>query len=236
MKKIAYLLGIMIGIIFIFGTLYFYLNWGLSVWSGHKEWVASYYTDINDTKTLAKSESFDTLAECKEWGNKQKSEDNEYQAAGFNCGRDCEYTDEVIVGGVRVKTYECKEVISSNDDEKAGPEEYRSSKGVLIEMYSPLKGETVKSPIDILGRVPGDWSFEASFPIELYDSKDNLITSSPASLQGDWMTKDQVLFSLILNFDIDKSEDNCKLVLRKDNPSGLSKYDDQLEIPINLSK
>ena len=60
-----------------------------------------------------------------------------------------------------------------------------------------------------------------------------IIAESFVTAQDEWMTKDFVRFKGTLNFS--KPElvyNNGSLILRKDNPSGLSQFDDALEIPI----
>lgn len=110
--------------------------------------------------------------------------------------------------------------------------EYISENGVKIEVVSPDSGETVTSPFVVEGRVPGSWSFEASFPIELFDENGNSLAIIPAQLQADWMTEELVEF--IATIEVAGYRGPATLVLRKDNPSGLTENDDFVEIPIVL--
>src|SRR5687767_3812783 len=43
---------------------------------------------------------------------------------------------------------------------------YLSKKSVSITVFSPESNEKVTSPLGIIGKVPGSWSFEASFPVK----------------------------------------------------------------------
>lgn len=110
--------------------------------------------------------------------------------------------------------------------------EYTSDKGVMIEVYTPLSDETVPNPLQIVGRVPGTWSFEASFPIELLDANGNTLAKEPAQLQGDWTTENLTPFTLFLDDFDQPAGSSGKLILHKDNPSGLAENDDSVTISI----
>jgi hypothetical protein len=110
---------------------------------------------------------------------------------------------------------------------------YTSAKGVKIKIYTPASGATVVNPIAVVGEVPGNWSFEASFPVVLKDSTGNVIVQTPAQLLGDWETTQLVPFSVKLVFSGSESGSGT-IVLQKDNPSGLSSNDDSISIPIKF--
>lgn len=108
----------------------------------------------------------------------------------------------------------------------------------LIEIYSPLPEGEISSPLKITGRARGNWFFEASFPVVLTDWDGRIIAEWHAQAQGEWMTEDFVPFEAVLEFESPYSpgdQDFMKrgaLILRKDNPSGLSEFDDALEITV----
>ena len=108
---------------------------------------------------------------------------------------------------------------------------YESRKGVTIKVYSPSNGAKVTSPLVIIGEVPGNWSFEASFPVILKDPNGNIIAKAPAQLLGDWMTTKLVPFSLKLPYTASMTG-NGSIILQKDNPSGLPQNDDSVMIPV----
>lgn len=112
-------------------------------------------------------------------------------------------------------------------------DKYTSKKGVAIKVYTPASSSTVTSPVVVMGEVPGNWSFEASFPVKLLDAKGNVVVSAPAQLLGDWMTDKPVPFTVKLTFS-NTPGGNGTLVLQKDNPSGIAANDDSVSIPINL--
>jgi hypothetical protein len=115
------------------------------------------------------------------------------------------------------------------------PSEYASSRGIRVTVETPQKGATVASPLDVAGQVPGSWSFEADFPIDVLDADRRTIGEGFATLKGDWMTEDDVDFAGTITFDPPRTESGF-LVLRRANPSGLRTNDDSVEIPIRFQR
>jgi hypothetical protein len=105
----------------------------------------------------------------------------------------------------------------------------------LIVVENPKAGEEISSPLFISGKARGFWFFEASFPIELVDENNNLVSSTIATAKGEWMTKAFVPFEAKLNFSNPKT-DKGFLIFRKDNPSGLKEHDDELRMPVVFKK
>lgn len=110
---------------------------------------------------------------------------------------------------------------------------YKSGKGVDITVYTPPSKGKVTSPVYVVGQVPGNWSFEAQFPIELRDSSGKVIAKTAAKLVGDWMTDSKVPFVARLEFTGPQSGSGT-VVLMKDNPSGQSSNDDSVSIPVEF--
>ena len=116
------------------------------------------------------------------------------------------------------------------------PTSTAGDKSDLIKVETPATLALVTSPLQITGLARGSWFFEASFPIRLEDDKGNLIASGIATALGEWMTSEFVPFSATLNFTISSSTSkNGKLILKKDNPSGLPEHDDALEIAVRFA-
>ena len=105
----------------------------------------------------------------------------------------------------------------------------------LIRISKPRPNGIVKNPMFIQGEARGYWFFEASFPAELYDDTGILLGTGIMQTQGEWMTEGFVRFLGILQFS-EPSTPFGTLILKKDNPSGLPEYDDELRIPIQFSE
>lgn len=104
----------------------------------------------------------------------------------------------------------------------------------LIRVTSPNLNARVSSPLLITGEARGYWYFEASFLIEIVDSKGNVLGKGIAQAKSEWMTENFVPFETSVTFTKPFTETRGKIILHKDNPSGLPEYDDFLEIPIKF--
>ncbi len=110
---------------------------------------------------------------------------------------------------------------------------YTSTKGVKIYIYFPRANTKTSSPLPVVGTVPGSWSFEASFPIRLEENNGKIIAQTNAHVLGNWMSTNLVIFSAQLTFPNQPSGDG-KLIIEKDNPSGLTQNSDYVSIPIRF--
>jgi hypothetical protein len=126
-------------------------------------------------------------------------------------------------------------VASGNGGENASVREFTSPKGVTVRLHDWAERQAVASPLAISGEIPGNWSFEASFPIVLLDPTGKIIGQTAASLDGEWMTSNYVPFTATLTFEAPSAGGSGILTLRKDNPSGLPENDDAIEIPVTFA-
>lgn len=107
-------------------------------------------------------------------------------------------------------------------------------KSDIIKVTSPTPNQKISSPLTLTGEARGLWYFEASFPAELLDKKGNVLWQGPIQAASDWMTENFVPFEAKMDFKVPAGETNGKLILHKDNPSGLPEKDDSIEIPISF--
>ena len=133
----------------------------------------------------------------------------------------------VILGGIAVYfiVFKPSEVlipnINGNELEKAD----------LIKTNNPRPNQVIESPLFVKGEARGNWYFEASFPVKLFDDNGFLLGAATAQALGDWMTEDFVKFSAFLPFAV-SSTPKGRLILEKDNPSGLPEHADELIVPV----
>jgi hypothetical protein len=104
-------------------------------------------------------------------------------------------------------------------------------KNDLIKVSYPKPNDFISSPLEITGEAKGNWFFEASFPVKIFDDNNFLLGVKPAQALGEWMTEDFVPYESKIFFAV-PSTPKGRLVLKKDNPSGLPEYDDELIIPV----
>lgn len=103
----------------------------------------------------------------------------------------------------------------------------------LIQLNQPRPNEIVSSPLIISGRARGFWFFEASFPVKLMTLEGMVLADTSIMTASEWMTENFVPFEAQIDFSVEQ-ETRAKLILEKDNPSGLPENDDQLIIPLIL--
>ncbi len=99
-----------------------------------------------------------------------------------------------------------------------------------VKVSSPLPNATLGKAFTVIGEAQGTWYFEASFPVQIRDSQNNLIAQTHAEAQSDWMTQNLVPFTATVT--VENYSGPATLVLLKDNPSGLPENDDSVEFPI----
>ncbi len=100
-----------------------------------------------------------------------------------------------------------------------------------VRVESPKEGTTVGVTFKVLGEAPGNWYFEASFPIQVRDGEGNVIGRGIAQSKSDWMTTAQVPFAASITIK-EGYHGPATLILLKDNPSGLPEHDDSVSFDI----
>ncbi len=114
---------------------------------------------------------------------------------------------------------------------KSAPNKYAN----LIKVFSPTANASVASPLVVKGEAKGNWYFEASFPVRLYDANNAEVPLTPSYIMTteEWMTTEFVPFEATLTF-TKPTTPTGTLVLEKDNPSGLPEFDASISIPIKF--
>jgi hypothetical protein len=153
----------------------------------------------------------------------------------------------LLLGGLFLFSYMNKTVVNNFDDcvretgivMESYPRQCRTSDGKLfveniskteqtkspeqndsIRIESPISGSSIDSPLIVKGEAKGEWFFEASFPVELVDSNNNVIATGVAIATTDSLTEDFVPFEAKVEF-VSSEQKNGFLILKNDNPSGL---------------
>lgn len=139
----------------------------------------------------------------------------------------------LIIVVVSFYIFRIEKIVENNEPEETAGNNGINSQKDLIEVFEPISGATISSPLTITGKARGTWYFEASFPVKLLDANGNELAVTPAQAQGDWMTENYVPFKAELNFDAPLTATGT-LVLEKDNPSGLPENADELRIPVKF--
>ncbi len=101
---------------------------------------------------------------------------------------------------------------------------------IKLDLIRP--GVTVLPKFIVSGEARGPWFFEASFPVEVLDQEGKQIAQGIAQAQGEWMTEEFVPFRAEVN--VGDYSGPATLILKKDNPSGESKNDASLSVPVEV--
>ncbi len=109
-----------------------------------------------------------------------------------------------------------------------------SEKGIVIYVTKPDPNAIVGSPMEITGRAPGNWFFEASAPVTLTNWDGLIIAESYIQAEGEWMMTDYVPFKGTITFTEGNLYNRGFLIFRKDNASGLPEHDDSTEVMIKI--
>jgi hypothetical protein len=107
-----------------------------------------------------------------------------------------------------------------------------SADKILIE--TPEPAAIVEQTLDVTGSARGNWFFEASFPIEVLDMSSNVLTTTIAQAQADWMTENFVPFLASISIPSDYTGPAI-IVLRRNNVSGLPEYDASASFPVMIA-
>lgn len=110
---------------------------------------------------------------------------------------------------------------------------YVNSTSDNITVDFPFPGAVTGKEFTITGEARGTWYFEASFPIDVLDKDGKILVQSHAEAQSEWMTENFVPFTANIKVP-DTYVGPAILVLKKDNPSGLSEHDASISFPITI--
>ncbi len=111
---------------------------------------------------------------------------------------------------------------------------YVNANPTMINVENPTPGSVTGKQFTVMGEARGTWFFEASFPVKLLDVSGNVLSQGIAQAQGEWMTEEFVPFVAQMPAFTATAGTTGKLVLEKDNPSGMPENAANIEIPVNF--
>lgn len=102
---------------------------------------------------------------------------------------------------------------------------------IIVDTVAP--GDTVKSPLIVKGKALGPWFFEGTLPVQIENSKGELLDMAPARALDNWMQEGYVRFEAELKFD-PGTETTGTIIIKNDNPSGLKENEKVQRIPVKF--
>ena len=102
-----------------------------------------------------------------------------------------------------------------------------------ILISTPRPNAKVVSPLRISGQARGRWYFEGSFSGELFDLNNKSLGKVVLTAKGEWMTENFVPFEGEMKFEMPETSTGI-LVIKNANPSGDSKNEKKIEIPVKF--
>ena len=112
---------------------------------------------------------------------------------------------------------------------------YSNATADMITVDEPQAHASVPPTFTVSGKARGTWYFEATFPIEVKDTRGAVIGQGHAQAKSDWMTTEFVPYSASITLSRPYTGD-ARLFLEKDNPSGDRLRDASLSFPITIEK
>ncbi len=110
---------------------------------------------------------------------------------------------------------------------------YTNASADRIQVELPTPGSVTGKTFTVMGKARGNWFFEASFPVEVRDTKGELLASTHAEAKGDWMTEEFVPFTAEVSIP-EAFIGSAVLILRRDNASGLPEHAASISIPLTI--
>lgn len=117
------------------------------------------------------------------------------------------------------------------------PIDFPGSAGTIsspnLKLFNLKPGGKVADGFVLVGEAR-TWYFEASFPVLIEDDNGTVIFHGPATAQDEWMTDQFVPFQITLDFDQSPETVSGKIILKRDNPSGLPEGEEVVEMPVKF--
>lgn len=102
-----------------------------------------------------------------------------------------------------------------------------------VRIIQPQSSAVATSPLRVSGEARGSWFFEGALPVRLANASGHIIARANATSSENWMTENYIPFSAVLYFSVQERQEG-RLIIAKDNPSGLPHNEAEVRIPVIL--
>ncbi len=102
-----------------------------------------------------------------------------------------------------------------------------------IVVMLPFSGAVTGKEFSIIGKARGTWFFEGSAPYEVLDKDGKTLASGLVEVGEAWMNTDFTSFETVVKIP-ETYIGEATIILKKDNPSGLSEKEASVSIPVTI--
>ena len=110
---------------------------------------------------------------------------------------------------------------------------YDNATSDLITVELPFPGAVTGKEFSVIGKARGNWFFEASFPVTVFDKDGNVLVETYASAEGEWMTTHFVPFKAEIKAPISYIGP-ATVVLYKNKPTDMRELDAKISFPFTI--
>ena len=103
-----------------------------------------------------------------------------------------------------------------------------------VRIATPASGASLRDSFLLKGAARGPWYFEGEVPFQIVTDTDAVLVDGYVSAKSEWMILGFVPFEKTIRLPTVSKATPANLVIRKNNPTGLSRHDDSVRIPIFL--
>lgn len=139
----------------------------------------------------------------------------------------------LVTGGRRVPEVAAPATTTPKTTAHAEEPQSAAPLSARVSVTAPAEGSPVGQSFAVEGKAPGNWFFEASFPIQVRSEAGDILARSHGQAKGEWMTTNLVPFTASITLS-SAYHGPALLILMRDNPSGLPENDDSVSIPITI--
>lgn len=109
-----------------------------------------------------------------------------------------------------------------------------TSTTATIQVDEPDPNDIVSSPLTVSGQATGNWFFEATAPVKVYNSAGTMVGQGYITAQGNWMTTSSVPFTGTISFS-NPGTATGTVVFERSNPSGLPQNAASTTVPVRFA-
>jgi len=137
----------------------------------------------------------------------------------------------IIIVAIILVNQQTNQIVIENKTSPSPEISIKNERIASVYLTNIERDSEISLPIEIEGQAVGKWFFEASFPAIVINNKEEIVAQGIMQAQGEWMTEEHVPFKGKLEKIADYTGP-AFIVLKKDNPSGEARFDEDVRISV----